>query len=79
MDYSFLPVVLTFETGGNYPTHNLSHSHHSRRWSGRRDETVDLHLDLLSGSADIILSDHTATILDDDVSSARFRTITNGV
>lgn len=78
VDYSFLPVVLTFETGGNYPDTQYVTLTIQGDGLVEGDEIVDLHLDLLSGSADIILSDHTATILDDDVSSAWFRTITNG-
>ncbi len=78
IDYTFLTTILTFETGDSYPNTQWVTITIYGDGLVEGDETVELRLDLLSGSADVVLTDHTVTILDDDVVSAWFRTATDG-
>lgn len=77
-DYTFAPVILTFEPNGSYPqTQSVIITIHGDGLV-EGDETIDLQLDLLSGSAELVQVDHTVTILDDDVPGAWYRTINGG-
>lgn len=77
-DYSYQTTTLSFTPGGSFPDTQWVYVTIYGDGFIESDETIDLHLDILSGSAELVLDDHTVTILDDDVSTAWFRTAADG-
>ncbi len=78
IDYSFDPVTLNFDPADSYPfTQMVSVTIHGDGLV-EGDETIHLMLDILSGSAEPVLDQHTVTIEDDDFPGDWYRTMSGG-
>ncbi|MCF8238831.1 MAG: hypothetical protein K9I85_11785 [Saprospiraceae bacterium] len=77
-DYTFDPVILVFDPADPYPfTQTIMVTIHGDGLV-EGDETIDLQLDILSGSAEPVLDLHTITIQDDDFPADWYRTVAGG-
>ncbi len=77
-DYTFATAVLVFDPADSYPFTQTVYVTIHGDGLVEGDETLDLQLDILSGSAEPVLDLHTVTILDDDFPGDWYRTVSGG-